>query len=42
VSKTQILGTYFSDRYVAGGTPNAQVVESFAVDVAERTVETLA
>ncbi len=41
VSKTQILGTYFSAPYVAGGTPKTSLVERFVVDVGRHTVRTL-
>jgi acid phosphatase type 7 len=41
VSKTRIVGTYLSDRYVAGGEPAAKVVESFAIDLVKKTVQTL-
>jgi hypothetical protein len=40
VSKTQIVGTYFSDHYSAGAIPNAQAVDQFVIDLADRTVET--
>jgi acid phosphatase type 7 len=41
VSKTQIVGTYLSDRYSDGSEPDAKVVESFAIDLASKTVRTL-
>jgi calcineurin-like phosphoesterase family protein len=41
VSKTQILGIYYSDHYVAGGTPKANAVERFVVDLVKKTVRTL-
>ena len=40
VSKTQIVGTYFSAPYVSGGTPAAKVVETFVVDLLKNTVTT--
>jgi acid phosphatase type 7 len=40
ISKTEILGTYYSAPYVAGGDPNAQAVESFIIDVANFSVST--
>jgi hypothetical protein len=41
VSKTQIVGTYFSDHFSDGADPNASVVDSFAVDLENKTVQTL-
>jgi acid phosphatase type 7 len=41
VSKTQIVGTYLSDRFSDGAEPDAKVVESFAIDLAAKTVQTL-
>ncbi len=41
LSKAQILGTYMSAPYSAGTTPQAKVVESFAIDVAGHTVQTV-
>jgi acid phosphatase type 7 len=41
ISKPQIVGTYYSAPYSAGTTPNAQVVERFAVDLVNKTVQTL-
>ncbi len=41
ISKTQISGTYYSAPYSSGGTPNTQAVESFAIDVAGFTVQTV-
>jgi hypothetical protein len=38
VSKTQIVGTYLSAPYVAGGSPVGNVVESFTVDLVKNTV----
>jgi hypothetical protein len=40
VSKTQIIGTYFSAPYSSGSTPNAKVVDSFTVDLVKNTVTT--
>lgn len=41
VSKTQIVGSYFSAPYPPGGTPATKLVESFAIDLAAYTVKTL-
>ncbi|MGA2599022.1 MAG: metallophosphoesterase [Bryobacteraceae bacterium] len=41
LSKAQILGTYMSAPYAVGATPRAKVVESFAIDVAAHTVQTV-
>jgi acid phosphatase type 7 len=41
VSKTQILGTYFSAPYSQGGTPTTSVMERFVIDLAAHTVKTL-
>ncbi len=41
VTDTQITGTYLSAPYSPSGTPPGQVVESFAVNLAQRTVRTL-
>ncbi len=41
LSKEQIVGTYTSAPYTAGGTPDAKVVESFAIDVGAYTVQTV-
>jgi hypothetical protein len=42
LSKTQILGTYFSAPYAPGATtPTGTVVERFAIDVPNYTVKTL-
>jgi hypothetical protein len=41
VSKTQIVGTYFSAPYSAGNQPAATRVESFAIDLIKNTVQTL-
>jgi acid phosphatase type 7 len=41
ISKTEITGTYISAPYVAGGTPDGKVVESFVVDVATHAVKTV-
>jgi hypothetical protein len=40
ISKTQIVGTYFSAPYSSGATPAAKVVDSFTVDLAKNTVVT--
>jgi len=40
VSKTQILGTYTSAPYVAGGTPNTSVTDAFTIDLENYTVVT--
>jgi calcineurin-like phosphoesterase family protein len=40
VSKTRIVGTYQSAPYVSGGTPTARVVDSFVVDLGNKTVAT--
>jgi hypothetical protein len=40
VSKTQIVGTYTSAPYVAGGTPAGKVLETFTIDLAKNTVST--
>lgn len=42
ISKAQILATYFSAPYFAGGSPTSSVVERFAVDLVNHTVQTLA
>jgi hypothetical protein len=41
ISKSQIVGTYLSAPYSLTSSPVAGVVESFAVDVAKHTVQTL-
>jgi hypothetical protein len=41
VSKTQIVGSYLSSKYVPGTTPTATVVERFAIDLTRHTVKTL-
>jgi acid phosphatase type 7 len=41
VSKSQILGTYLSDRFSHDNQPTGKVVERFAIDVAKYTVQTL-
>ena len=41
ISKAQILGTYISAPYVAGATSAGNIVESFSIDLAARTVQTL-
>jgi hypothetical protein len=41
ISKAQIVGTYFSAPYSVSGTPETKVVESFAIDLAKHTVQTL-
>jgi acid phosphatase type 7 len=41
VSKTQIVGTYFSAPYVAGGVPAAQAVDRFTIDLVGHTIKTL-
>jgi hypothetical protein len=38
ISKTQIVGTYISAPYTTTSTPTGNVVESFVVDLAARTV----
>jgi hypothetical protein len=40
VSKSQIVGTYFSAPYVTGSTPTASVVDSFVIDLTANTVTT--
>jgi acid phosphatase type 7 len=40
VSKTQIVGTYFSAPYVSGATPSASVIDNFTVDLVKNTVTT--
>ena len=40
VSKTQIVGTYFSAPYASGTTPAAKVLDSFTVDLVKNTVVT--
>jgi hypothetical protein len=40
VSKTQIVGSYFSAPYSVGGTPVAKLVDSFTVNLANNTVAT--
>lgn len=40
VSKTQIVGNYFSAPYSVGGTPVAKLVDSFTVNLAKNTVAT--
>ena len=42
ISKSQILGTYFSAPYVAGTSPIGQMTDRWRVDVDKRTVQTLA
>lgn len=41
VSKSTIVGTYYSAPYTAGATPTANKVESFSIDVANHTVQTV-
>ena len=41
VTDTQITGTYLSAPYSPSGTPPGQIVESFAINLARRTVRTL-
>jgi len=41
LSKRSIVGTYFSAPYSAGGQPDAQVKDSFKVDLKTNTVQTL-
>lgn len=41
LSKTQILGTYFSAPYAQGATPSASTVDRFAIDLTKHTVRTL-
>ena len=41
VEKKRIVGTYFSAPYQVSSPPAAKVVESFAIDLAKHTVETL-
>jgi len=38
ISKAEIVGTYISAPYAVGGAPDGQVLESFSIDVAKRTV----
>lgn len=40
VSKTQVIGTYFSAPYSSGATPAAKVADSFTVDLIKNTVVT--
>jgi len=40
ISKNQIVGTYLSAPYVAGGTPAAKVADSFTIDLAKNTITT--
>ena len=40
VSKSQIVATYLSAPYVAGGTPAARVVDTFRIDLVKNTVTT--
>jgi acid phosphatase type 7 len=40
VSKNEIVGTYLSAPYVAGGTPAAKVVDTFTINLANNTVAT--
>jgi acid phosphatase type 7 len=40
VSKTQILGTYISAPFAAGGSPSPSVVDTFTVDLVKNTVVT--
>lgn len=42
LSKTQILATYFAAPYSPSGTPAANIVDRFTVDLATNTVRTLA
>jgi hypothetical protein len=41
VSKSQIVGTYYSAPFTPGGTPDTKPVESFSVDLVHKTVRTL-
>jgi hypothetical protein len=41
LSKTQIVGTYFSSPYSPNGVPARNVVESFAIDLGANRVQTL-
>jgi acid phosphatase type 7 len=41
ISKAQIVGTYLSAPYQVSGAPAGKIVESFAIDLAARTVRTL-
>jgi acid phosphatase type 7 len=41
ISKTQILGTYFSAPYAAGATPAAATKDRFAINLTNKTVQTL-
>jgi len=40
ISKTQIVGIYYSAPYSSGGTPTASVADSFTVDLVKNTVVT--
>ena len=41
LSKTQILGTYFSAPYTPGTIPSTNVVDRFAIDLTKKTLRTL-
>jgi hypothetical protein len=41
LSKTQIVGTYFSAPYSPNGVPAGKLVESFSIDLGANTVQTL-
>jgi hypothetical protein len=41
VSKTKILGTYFSQPFVSGAAPNPTAVESFSITVGSHVVQTV-
>lgn len=42
ISKTQIVGSYWSAPYSAGSQPEAQQVDAFVIDVVNNTVQTVA
>jgi hypothetical protein len=41
VTKSQIVGTYYSDRFVPGSDPSAKQADKFAIDLAHHTVKTM-
>ena len=41
VSKTQMIGTYLSNRYSTGAGLAGNVVESFAIDLTTKSVQTV-
>jgi hypothetical protein len=41
ITTTEIVGTYLSSPYATSGTPTAQIVDHFAIDLVNHTVKTL-